>query len=225
MSFELIAGPVFYSDAMNHFGGEGNCLGMSGQWAMTVIGSEAKNLAEPNVIEAKGLQTHYRHSLAHSNVSGAEVFFLEREAEKRSLGHIKRKTAIGYGAAVDLVNSLPKKSGNVTIVTCWDFSSEEHMKVKQGCLGRFRTPDSWAGHAVALFKSKKSGAIVFYDPNFGRYLWKPTAGMSLKSDIKRYLIDTYADVAGTRMTSAIMFSRDDHVLADTVPLDFTTVKY
>ncbi|WP_409281680.1 hypothetical protein [Pseudomonas defluvii] len=221
MSFELVAPQENYAASLDFYNKGGNCMGISSLWVRELFRRNTSSLAEPNVIEGRGLQARYGFfSKGAKCVQDADVAFWSEQASLLCNFGVKKIIARDYSSSVALVNSLPEKFSNTAILTGWQYSD------KQSCLDRFGfyRPSAQGGHVVALFKLKGAGEIYMYDANFGVHKWHPTSGVSLKTDMKRYMIEAgYGLIA--KMDVAMMLSTNNDIPADKKPVDFSAFRY
>lgn len=196
-------------------------MGISSLWVRELFRRNTSSLAEPNVMEGRSLQARYGFfSKEAKRVQDADVAFWSEQAGLLCDFGVRKIIARDYSSSVALVNSLPKAFGNVAILTGWQYSDT------QSCLNRFGfyRPSAKGGHVVALFKLKSAGEIYMYDANFGVHRWNPVSGVSLKTDMKRYMIEAdYGLIA--KMDVAMMLSTNSDIPADKKPVDFSTFKY
>lgn len=205
MGFVLRLAVTDYSRKLEAQGLGGQCMGMSCAWAIDVIAGTKASIEEPLLEKGIKLQNDCRLKFAGRNSAseGCTAFF-----NSLVLYELKKEVARDHDPSVKLVNSLPTASGNAAIVASWSIQDE------LSCLGRFGPFFRNMGHAVGLMKLKQSQAVYLYDPNYGVFKWRQESGVSLKSDLKQYMLRTGVYGRRVKMEAAMKISTDNHIPAN-----------
>lgn len=208
MGFKIVHSAINYSDAMAATKSAGNCMGQSCQWAIQLIKGEMQSLMQPCFSAGAALQREYDSAWENLKFfQDGDVIFFRRQAKKVSSSGIKSDIVTRSGASVSLVNSLPSFSGNAAVVIGW------RCQDTPSCFSKFGITLSHSGHAVALLRLKNNGVVYLYDPNCGIYEWIPSPGVSLKSDLKQYMLAKEYGVH-VRMDGAMMLSTHEDIPAN-----------
>ena len=95
--------------------------------------------------------------------------------------NLERKIKSGKGDSKEVIKKLPDFAGAAGVVACWSYRNAEDLKHPDW---HYRS----GGHAIGLIKQQGDKGLYLYDSNFGIYQWKKEQGVSLKDDLKRYLL-------------------------------------
>lgn len=203
MSFKLQHRALNYNEHLQAINSGGLCLGQTWLWMSEIISGVSGTLSPPNHFKGGEIQKEF---LAYSG--GDPVSFINiKVSELKSKVPEKRleqRKAKDYASSVALVNEFSVASGgNAVVFMCWGINTHQSTLNKVFC--RYDR-----AHAMGLLRLKNNGKIYLFDPNHGVYEWTKDPGVELKTDIKRFMLQS-STRSMVAMTCATMLSTNSDI--------------
>ena len=210
MSFKLLHKAINYQEHVEAINSSGLCLGQTWLWMSEIISGVSGTLSPPNFFAGGKIHREYRErfrvaALSFIDMKASELISIVPEK------CLEQRKAKGYASAVALVNEFSVATGgNAVVYMAWGLNAHKITLNKVFCQYE-------SGHAMGLLRLKNNGKIYLYDPNIGVFEWVKEPGVKLKTDIKRFMLQSPGRSMAAMMSAMMLSTKSD------IPLNFEHV--